>query len=166
MKSFTNGFTSAIYKMGSWVKSELSFMAIVLFQNIFHEEYVSDNGVVFLKNPGKKLCRHGKSTFHKKAILAKANLTIEESIASKNNKDWAHANKLCIGKLVKIVHFLPKKSVSKTFISQICWISFYRIIGAHYKTVLGYMSKKYNLYFTWDVRYTYSFTRQLFFSKI
>ena len=41
----------------------------------------SHKGVVFKENPGKKLHRHGKSKSHKKAILTKANLTIEESIA-------------------------------------------------------------------------------------
>ena len=58
------------------------------------------------------MLQHGKSKSHKKAILAKANLTIEESIASKNNEDWAHANKLHIGKLVQIVHFLSRSNVS------------------------------------------------------
>ena len=42
----------------------------------------SHKGLVFKENPGKKLRRHGKSKSHKKVILAKANLTIEESIAS------------------------------------------------------------------------------------
>ena len=38
-------------------------------------------------------------------MLAKANITIEESIAAKNNEDQAHANELHIGKLVQIVPF-------------------------------------------------------------
>ena len=42
----------------------------------------SHQGLVFKENPGKKLRRHGKSKSHKKVIFAKANLTIEESIAS------------------------------------------------------------------------------------
>ena len=67
----------------------------------------SQKGVVFKENPGKKLCQDGKSKSHKKAILAKANITIEESIASKNNEDRAHASELYIGKLVQIVYFLP-----------------------------------------------------------
>ena len=37
----------------------------------------SHKGVVFKANPDKKLCRHEKSKSHKKAILGKANLTIE-----------------------------------------------------------------------------------------
>ena len=37
----------------------------------------SHKGVVFKENPGKKLLRHEKSKSHKKAILGKANLTIE-----------------------------------------------------------------------------------------
>ena len=54
----------------------------------------SHKWVVFEENPGKKLCRHGKSNSHKKGILAKANLTIEEAIASKNNEERAHAKEL------------------------------------------------------------------------
>ena len=54
----------------------------------------SPKGVVFKENPGKKLHQHGKSKSYKKAILAKVNLTIEESIASKINEDRAHANEL------------------------------------------------------------------------
>ena len=68
----------------------------------------SHKGVVFEENPGKKLRRHGKSKSHKKAILAKANLTIEESIASKNNENRANAYELYTGKLVQIVHFLSR----------------------------------------------------------
>ena len=56
----------------------------------------SQKGVVFKENPGKKLCQDGKSKSHKKAILPKANITIEESIASKNNEDRAHASELYI----------------------------------------------------------------------
>ena len=53
-----------------------------------------------------------QSRSHKKAIIAKANLTIEESIAFKNNKDRAHANELYIGKLVQIVHFLSRNNLA------------------------------------------------------
>ena len=56
--------------------------------------------------------RHGKSNSHKKAILAEANLTIEESIASKNNEERAHANELFVGKLVQIVHFLSRNNLA------------------------------------------------------
>lgn len=45
----------------------------------------------------------------KKPILAKANPTIEEYIASKNNEDWAQANELYTGKLV---HFLLRNNLS------------------------------------------------------
>ena len=72
----------------------------------------SHKGVVFKENPGKKLRRHGKSNSHKKAILAEANLTIEESIASKNNEERAHANELFVGKLVQIVHFLSRNNLA------------------------------------------------------
>ena len=72
----------------------------------------SHKEVVFKENPSKKLLRHGESKSHKKAILAKANLSNGESIASKNNKDWAHANKLYINKLVQIVHFLSRDNVA------------------------------------------------------
>ena len=71
----------------------------------------SYKGVVFKEDPGKKLCQHGKSKSHKKPILAKTNLTIEESIASKNNEDRAHANKLYMNKLVQIVHFLSRNNL-------------------------------------------------------
>ena len=53
-----------------------------------------------------------QSRSHKKAIIAKANLTIEESIAFKNNKDRAHANELYIGKLVQLVHFLSRNNLA------------------------------------------------------
>ena len=33
-------------------------------------------------------------------------------MASKNNKDWTHANKLYIGKLVQIVHFLSRNNLA------------------------------------------------------
>ena len=69
-------------------------------------------GIVFKENPSKKLHQHGKSKSHKKAILAKADLAIEESIASKNNEDPVHANELYIGKLVQIVHFLPRNNLT------------------------------------------------------
>lgn len=67
----------------------------------------------------------------KTPILAKANPTIEEYIASKNKEDWAHASEPYTGKLV---HFLLRNNVSKAFISQICWISFPWIERAHYKS--------------------------------
>ena len=72
----------------------------------------SHKGVVFKENAGKKLRRHGKSKSHKKAILTKANLSIEESIASKNNEERAHVNELYIGKLVQIVHFLSRNNLA------------------------------------------------------
>ena len=72
----------------------------------------SHKDVVFKENPGKKLRQHGKSKSHKKAIFAKANLTIEKSIASKNNEDQVHANELYISKLVHIVHFLSRNNVA------------------------------------------------------
>ena len=72
----------------------------------------SHKGVEFKENPGKKLHRHGKSKSHKKAILGKANLTIQESIASKNNKDRVHTNELYIGKLVQIVHYLSRNNLA------------------------------------------------------
>ena len=72
----------------------------------------SHKGDVFKENPGKKLHRHGKSKSHKKDIFAKANLTIEESIASKDIEDRAHANELYIGKLVQIVHFLSRNNLA------------------------------------------------------
>ena len=49
----------------------------------------SHKGVAFKENPCRKLCQQGKWKFHGKAILVKANITIEESIASKNNEDQA-----------------------------------------------------------------------------
>ena len=61
----------------------------------------SQKGVVFEENPGEMLHQHGKSKFHKQAIPAEANLTIEESIASKNKEEWAHVIEFCIGKLVQ-----------------------------------------------------------------
>ena len=33
-------------------------------------------------------------------------------MASKNNKNWTHANKLYIGKLVQIVHFLSRNNLA------------------------------------------------------
>ena len=88
-------------------------MVTALVQNILHEEHGLIRGlVVFKENPGKKLRRHGKSKSHKKAILAKANLSIEESIASKNNEERAHVNELQIGKLVQIVHFLSRNNLA------------------------------------------------------
>ena len=56
--------------------------------------------------------QHWKLKSHKKDILSKANLTIQESIAYKNKEDWAHANGLYIGKLVQIVHFLSWNNLS------------------------------------------------------
>ena len=53
-----------------------------------------------------------KSNSHKKAIFAKANLTIEESVVSKNNEDGAHANELYIGKLVQTAHFLSRNNLA------------------------------------------------------
>ena len=49
-----------------------------------------------------------------------ANLTIEESLASKNNEHWTHTNDLYIGKLNQNSHFLSTNVVSKAFVSQIC----------------------------------------------
>ena len=72
----------------------------------------SHKGVVFKENTCKKLRQHGKSESHKKAILAKANLTTEESIASKNNKDRAHPNERYTGKLVQIGHFLSRNNLA------------------------------------------------------
>ena len=51
-----------------------------------------------------------KSNSHKKAIFAKANLTIEESVVSKNNEDGA--NELYIGKLVQTAHFLSRNNLA------------------------------------------------------
>ena len=69
-------------------------------------------GIVFKENPDKKLRRNGETKFDKKAVLSKVNVTIQESIASKNNEDQTNGNKLCIGKLVQIVHFLLKNNLS------------------------------------------------------
>ena len=53
----------------------------------------------------------GNQSLIKKAILAKANLTTDESIASKNNEERAHANELYTGKLVQIVHFFSSNNL-------------------------------------------------------
>ena len=53
----------------------------------------------------------GNQSLIKKAILAKANLTTEESIASKNNEERAHTNELYTGKLVQIVHFFSSNNL-------------------------------------------------------
>ena len=72
----------------------------------------SHKGVAFKDNPGKKLRRHQKSADHKKAILAKTNLSVKDSLQVIQNEDRSHANELYIGKLVQIVQFLARNNLS------------------------------------------------------
>ena len=61
-----------------------------LVQSILHEEHGLIRGL-YLKKTQVKNCIDMRN---QSLILAKANLTIEESIASKNNKDRVYANEL------------------------------------------------------------------------
>ena len=72
----------------------------------------SHKGVAFKDNPSKKLRRHKKSADHKKAVLAKTNLSVKDSIQVIQNEDRSHANELYIGKLVQIVQFLARNNLS------------------------------------------------------
>ena len=86
--------------------------------------------------------------YHKKAILAKANLTIEESIASKNNKERDHTNELYIGKLAQIVHFLSRNNLT---VKQL-YLKFVEFLSSELQEpiIKQYLDtcKKCNLYFT------------------
>ena len=95
-----------------YVKSVLSFMVTALVQNILHENHGLIRGIYLKKIPVKKNWQQGKSKSHKKDILAKANLTIKEFIASKNNQDPPHVNELYIGKLVQIFYFLSRNNLA------------------------------------------------------
>ena len=148
--------------MVSCLKSVLSFVMTALAQNILHKEH----GLFFKKNPGKNLLQHGKSKFHEKAILTKANLTIEESIASKNNRDWAHAKELEIGKILKIVNFLsrnnlPVKRLYPKFVQFLSSELQEPIIKQYLDTCA-----KNATYVSRETCFTYSFTWHLFFNKI
>ena len=97
--------------MVSCVKSVLSFMMTALAQNLLHKEHGLIRGLYLKKIQVKNCVDMGNQSLIKKAILAKANLTTEESIASKNNEERAHANELYTGKLVQIVHFFSSNNL-------------------------------------------------------
>ena len=92
----------------------------------------SHKGFVFRENPGKKLLWHGKSKSHEKAIVTKASLTIEESIASKNNEERAHAKELYIGKLLQIVPFLSRNNLAVKRLYH----KFVEFLSSNYKSPL------------------------------
>ena len=98
--------------MVSCVKSVLSFMVAALVRSILLEEHGFIRGLYLKKIQVKKLHQHGKWKYQKKAILAKAKLTIEESIVSNNHEDQAHAQKLYTGKLVETVQFLSRNNLA------------------------------------------------------
>ena len=114
--------------MVSFVKSVLSFMVKALVQNILHEEHGLIRGSYLGKIQVKTFFDMGNS--HKKGILTKANLPIEESIASKNNKERAHANELYIGKPVQIVHFLSRNNLAVKHL----YPKFVEFLSANYKS--------------------------------
>ena len=114
--------------MVSFVKSVLSFMVKALVQNILHEEHGLIRGSYLGEIQVKTFFDMGNS--HKKGILTKANLPIEESIASKNNKERAHANELYIGKLVQIVHFLSRNNLAVKHL----YPKFVEFLSANYKS--------------------------------
>ena len=84
----------------------------------------SHKPVTFHDNAGKKLRRHDSTESHKQPILGLANLRIEDTIglrAKEKSQERHEANNLCIGKLIRIVHFLarnilPVKSLYQKFI--------------------------------------------------
>ena len=84
----------------------------------------SHKPVTFHGNAGKKLRRHDSTESHKQPILGLANLRIEDTIglrAKEKSQERHEANNLCIGKLIRIVHFLarnilPVKSLYQKFI--------------------------------------------------
>ena len=71
-------------------------------------------GVKFNDNPGEKIRRHKKSSYHNKAVLAITNLKIQDTIEKSNEEEENRksANKMYVGKLIRIIHLLARNNLS------------------------------------------------------
>ena len=68
--------------------------------------------VRFKDNPGKKLRQHKRPDDHKDAIHAKTNMKIEESVSTVRMEDCSNANELYSTKLVQVVQFFGRNSLT------------------------------------------------------
>ena len=71
-------------------------------------------GVKFNNNLGKKIRRYKKSSYLNKAVLAIMNLKIQDTIekSDEEEENRKSANKMYVGKLIKIIHFLARNNLS------------------------------------------------------
>ena len=74
----------------------------------------SQTSVKFIDNLRKKIRRHKKSSYHNKAVLAITDLKIQDTIEKSNEEEENRksANKMYVGKLIRIIHFLARNNLS------------------------------------------------------
>ena len=96
---------------------------------------------------------HQKFADYKKAILAKTNLSVKDSLQVIQNEDWSHVDELYIGKLVQIVQCLARNNLSvKSVYSKFIDFLTKELCEPIVKQYLDTCSKKatYSSHETWD----------------
>ena len=69
---------------------------------------------ILKKNPKNRFSRHEKLSAHVNAALMKTNARIEDALSKSDKKtteEKKRSNQLCIGKLIKAVHFLAANNL-------------------------------------------------------
>ena len=109
MKIYTPGSITANHFMSVCEKFVRYIMVVQCPTNLNNGAW-SHKPVTFHDNAGKKLGGHNSTESHKQAILGLVNLRIEDTIGSwakEKSQERHEANNLYIGKLIRLVHFLP-----------------------------------------------------------
>ena len=123
IKICTPGSITANHFMSICAKFVRYIMVVKCPTNLNYGAW-SHTPVTFHDNADKKLECHNSTESHKQAILGLVNLHIEDTIGSwakEKSQERHEANNLYIGKLICIVHFLPRnilpvKSLYQKFI--------------------------------------------------